>query len=217
LWETKPSPDETAVNVLSRVTREVRQGNPDSTLYDRHLLKQFSHSTRLFKRRLVSMDLPDRQNVAQLDREVAAKATELTDQTPSPRQVRVVGHLDMIRHSTRSFEMLLQEGNAVRGVLENGEQMDALKSLLGKTVLVVGKAVYRPSGSLLRVDAQAIADGARESNMFSKVPAPIQHRQPITRLRISEQAKRGVPGFFGKWPGDETDEELLAMLREVRG
>ncbi|NBW21742.1 MAG: DUF551 domain-containing protein [Caulobacteraceae bacterium] len=26
----------------------------------------------------------------------------------------------------------------------------------------------------------------------------------------------GVKAFFGKWPGDETDEELLTMLREVR-
>lgn len=217
LWETRPSPEATAVDVLSRVTREVRQGNPDSTLYDRYLLKQFSHSTRLFRRRVVSVDLPDERALSRLDREVAAKATQLTDQTPTPRQVRVIGHLDMIRHSTRSFEMLLQEGNPVRGVLENGEQMDALKGLLGKTVIVVGKAVYRPSGSLLRVDAQTIADGAMEPKIFSKVPPPIQHRQPLTRLRISEQAKRGVPGFFGKWPGDETDEELLAMLREVRG
>jgi hypothetical protein len=26
----------------------------------------------------------------------------------------------------------------------------------------------------------------------------------------------GVNSFFGIWPGDETDEELLAMCREVR-
>lgn len=28
---------------------------------------------------------------------------------------------------------------------------------------------------------------------------------------------QGVAAFFGIWPGDETDEELLAMLRELRG
>jgi len=217
LWETKPAPDDTAVNVFARVTREVRQGNPDSTLYDRHLLKQFSHSNRLFFHKLVSMDVPDGATTARLDREVAIKAAELTDRTPSPRQVRVVGHLDMIRHSTRSFEMLLEEGKIVRGVLDDGEQMDRLKALLGKAVLVVGKAIYRPSGTLLRLDAQAIDEGAGESKAFAKVPPPMEHRIPAARLRISEQVKGGVAAFFGKWPGDESDEELLAMLREVRG
>ena len=84
LWDTRPAADDTAVNVLARVTREVRQGNPDSILYDRHLLKHFSHSTRLFQHRLVSMDVPDKAAIAQLDREVAIRATELTDRTPSP-------------------------------------------------------------------------------------------------------------------------------------
>ena len=87
--------------------RETRTAADD----DRHLLKHFSHSTRLFQHWLVSMDVPDKAAIAQLDREVAIRATELTYCTPSPRQVRVVGHLDMIRHSTRSFEMLLQQGN----------------------------------------------------------------------------------------------------------
>jgi hypothetical protein len=113
--------------------------------------------------------------------------------------------------------MLLQEGSAVRGVLETAEQMETLKGLLGKSVLIVGKAVYRPSGSLLRIDAQAVGEGIGQPRIFEKVPPPMQHKQHVTRFRVSEHNKRGVPGFFGKWPGDETDEELLAMLREVRG
>ncbi len=217
LWETKPAPEDTAINVFARATREVSQKNADSMLYDRHLLKHFSHSSRLFQHKLVSMDIPERTGSAHLDREVAIRAKELTDRTPSPRQVRVVGHLDMIRHSTRSFEILLEEGKSVRGVLENGDHIDTLKKLLGQQVLIVGKAVYRPSGLLLRVDAQAVGESNGESKVFAKVPPPIEHRQPTVRLRISEQAKRGVPGFFGKWPGEETDEELLAMLRSVRG
>jgi hypothetical protein len=217
LWDTKPAPEDTAINVFARATREVSQRNADSLLYDRHLLKHFSHSSRLFQHKLVSMDIPEKNGHAHLDREVAIRAKELTDRTPSPRQVRVVGHLDMIRHSTRSFEILLEEGKSVRGVLENGDHIDTLKKLLGQQVLIVGKAVYRASGLLLRVDAQAVGESNGEPKVFAKVPPPIEHRQPTVRLRISEQAKRGVPRFFGKWPGEETDEELLAMLRDVRG
>lgn len=217
LWETRPAPDDTALNVFARVTREVRQGNPDSALYDLQLLKHLSHSNRLFQQKMISMDLPEKTGTTQLDREVAIRATELSQRTPSPRQVRVVGHLDMIRHSTRSFEMLLEEGKAVRGILEDGDYMGSLRDLLGQTVLVIGKAVYRPSGSLLRIDAQAVSAGNGVPKLFAKVPPPMEHRPTTIRYRVGEQAKRGVPGFFGKWPGEESDEELLAMLRDVRG
>lgn len=217
LWETKPAFGDTAVNVFARVTREVRQGNADSNLYDLQLLKHLSHSNRLFQHRLHSMTVPERSGTTQIDREVAIRAAELSQRTPSPRQVRVVGHLDMVRHSTRTFEMLSEESKPLRGLLEDGDQMGTLRDLLGKTILVIGKAVYRPSGSLLRVDAQGISSGDGEPKIFWKVPPPIEHRAAATRFRVGEQTKRGVPGFFGIWPGEETDADLLAMLKELRG
>lgn len=220
-WETKPAPQDTAVNVLARVMRDVRTGDPESPLYDLHLLKHLSHIHRLFRHNLVAMEMPQNSDPAhgftQVDEQVAVKASELSERTPAPRPVRVSGQLDMIRHSTRSFELLLDERRPVRGVLEDAGEMDTLKSLLGFRVVVVGKAVYRPSGSLLRIDAQAVATGGGESKLFEKVPGPVEKRPAPVRYKPGEQAKRGVPGFFGKWPGEETDEELLSMLKEVRG
>ncbi len=221
LWETKPAPQDTAVNVLARVMRDVRTGDPESPLYDLHLLKHLSHIHRLFRHSLIAMYIPQNSGpehgVMRVDEQVALKAAELSERTPSPRPVRVSGQLDMIRHSTRSFELLLEERKPVRGVLEDPAAMDTLKSLLGRKVVVVGKAVYRPSGALLRIDAQGVASGQGESKLFEKVPGPVEKRPAPVRYKPGEQAKRGVPGFFGKWPGEETDEELLAMLKELRG
>jgi len=221
LWETKPAPEDTAVNVLARVMRDVRTGDPESPLYDLQLLKRLSHIHSLFRHNLVAMELPQNSHPAHgfinVDEQVAVKAIELSERTPATRPVRVTGHLDMIRHSTRSFELLLEERRPVRGVLEDAAEMDTLKALLGFKVLVVGKAVYRPSGSLLRIDAQAVASGQGESKLFEKVPGPVEKRPAAVRYKPGEQVRRGVPGFFGKWPGEETDEELLSMLKELRG
>ena len=221
LWETKPEPQDTAVNVLARVMRDVRTGDPESPLYDLHLLKHLSRIQRLFRHSLIAMELPQNSGAAygftRVDEQVAVKASELSERTPATRPVRVSGYLDMIRHSTRSFELLLEERKPVRGVLEEASEMDTLKSLLGDNVVVVGKAVYRPSGSLLRIDAQAVTNGQGESNLFERVPGPVENRPAPVRYRPSEQGKRGVPGFFGKWPGEETDEQLLTMLKELRG
>jgi hypothetical protein len=82
---------------------------------------------------------------------VAANAQMLSDQTPLPRQVRVVGKLDMVRHRTRSFGLILDGGEEVRGVLVDGTP-ELLQGYFGKDITVLGKAIY-PSGTLLRIDA----------------------------------------------------------------
>ena len=221
LWDTKPAPEDTALNVFARAAKEVRTGNPDSSLYDLGLLKRFGHADRLFGQQVEFVEVPESRGansaLTRLDREIALRAHQLTEQTPASRQVRVSGRLDMIRHSTRSFEMLLEDSKVVRGVLDNADEIDRLKSLLGKSVTVVGRAVYRPSGRVLRVDARGVDEGASESRLFTRIPPPMSRHVPSTRIRPGDQHRGWLDSFFGSWPGDETDEQLLAMLREVRG
>lgn len=220
-WDTKPAPEETALNVFARATREIRIGNQDSSLYDLGLLKRFGHANQLFDRQLEFLELPENitanSSLARLDHDVTVRAQQLTVQTPASRQIRVSGRLDMIRHSTRTFEMLLEDVKPVRGVLENADELGRLSSLLGKPITVVGKAIYRPSGSVLRIDAQGVDAGAAESKLFSRIPPPLLRHVPTARIRPGDKYKNWMDAFFGSWPGEETDEELLAMLREVRG
>jgi hypothetical protein len=124
-----------------------------------------------------------------------------------------VGKLDMVRHSTRSFGLLLADGQEVRGVLHEGDA-DVLQRYFGKEITVFGKAVYRPSGGLLRVDAREIVDTVEGRFAFSFIPSPLTHR--TKQDRKIQAPKNGVAAFFGSWPGDETDEELLAALGELR-
>jgi len=127
--------------------------------------------------------------------------------------VRIVGKMDMVRHSTRSFGLVLTGGEEVRGVLQEGDP-DLLRAYFGKEITVFGKAVYRPSGSLLRVDAQEILDTTEGRAAFSVVPQAFIKAEKVER-RV-QGGKSGVVAFFGTWPGEETDEELLAALGELR-
>ena len=68
-----------------------------------------------------------------------------------------MGKLDMVRHSTRSFALLLADGQEIRGVLE-ARDPELLQKHFGKEITIFGKAIYRPSGSLLRLDAEEIVD-----------------------------------------------------------
>ena len=142
-------------------------------------------------------------------------AGRLADSTPSPQEIRVAGQLDMIRRSTRSFGLQLDDGTEVNGVLENADEMDQMREFFGKRVLVLGKAVYRPSGSLLRIDAHAIEHGQGQPGIFSRIPPPRSRNIPSAR-KVAGQEGDSLSAYFGSWPGDETDEQWNEMMLELK-
>ena len=138
------------------------------------------------------------------------------EHTPQARQVRVTGILDMIRHGTRSFALNLEDGIEVRGVVKTPEQIEELKQFLGTKLLVLGRAVYGASGKLLRIDAEGFESGEGQPRLFAKVPTAREVRPALVRIKRNVHQQQGVPAFFGKWPGEETDEDFERMLAELR-
>lgn len=216
-WDTRPDPGETAIDVLRHVVDEVASENNESSWYDRHLLARFARMRTVFGAAIQSIQLADSGRRSEVNEQVAVTAARLGTSTPPNRQVRVAGMLDMIRHSTRSFSLRLASGEEVPGVMESSEDTSILRKFFGKPVLVLGRAVYRPSGRLLRLDAATLEDGAEAPAVFGKVPPP-QAVRPSTppRRKPSDAGKRGVAAFFGIWPGEETDAEFDSLVHDLR-
>jgi len=220
LWATKPAAECTAVDVFAEVVREVDREDRDSVRYDRHLLRKLSSIRRIFSNHLHGVALPHGSNGAArvhlLTEDTTAIAGRLADSTPQPQEVRVAGQLDMIRRSTRSFGLLLDDCTEVYGVLENADEVDQMREFFGKRVLVLGRAIYRPSGSLLRIDAHAIEHGEGQPSIFSRVPPSISRRIAQTRKVGAGQGWDSLSAYFGGWPGDETDEQWSEMMLELK-
>lgn len=136
---------------------------------------------------------------------------------PSTRQVRVLGILDGVCAGSASFRLRLESGEEVCGVANSPELLQRMSESLGKLVLVHGKAIYSPTGRLLRLDAAALEDGAGQPSVWSTIPAPLNRKPKLIRENSADVGKRGVAAFFGSWPGDETAQELEDMIRELRG
>ena len=128
----------------------------------------------------------------------------------------VAGKLDQISHSDRAFRLVLQDGSQLQGVIpdENG-LLKALPALWGHEALVHGVAKFRPSGRILRLEASAIEPPRGDVRVWAVMPRPLFAPLDVAALRSPQGPRSGINAIFGKWPGDETDEEIRAALEKL--
>ncbi len=214
-WPTRPDPGDTGLDLLGDVVRDVAARNEDSDRFDRGLLGRLAGFGIVlgggFREIRLGSNRHDATLPAIITPEVVRTAREFREATPPPQRVRVVGTLDMVRPSTRSFAMHLDDGQQVRGFLVSGSIEDAAVHL-GRRVLVLGRTIYRTSGRPLRIDADEIAAAEGESSTWSRVPPPRRRKLDLAPYHRPQGPKSGMNAIIGRWPGDETDEEIQAAL-----
>ena len=110
-----------------------------------------------------------------IDAECVEALGRLRRAIPPDQHVRVAGKLDVLRLSDRMFTLILASGARVRGVVAgHGVDLSALGELWGQDVVVTGVAKFRPSGSVLRIEAERIERANdRDLSLWSAEPRPI--------------------------------------------
>lgn len=216
---TRPSPEDTGFDLLGDVLTDVSVGNADSEHFDPPLLRRLAKFRNVFRRGPYrEVDFMSRrysgQEAARFTPATVESACLLLGRTPAPHRIRLVGTLDGIEASTQRFSILLDTGEKAVGLFGDA-LFDAVQRLWRQRVLVLGTAVYRASGRLLRIDAESVACGASEKPIWSRIPQPAGRRLVISRLHRSQGPRSGLAAIMGRWPGDETDEQIHAALERL--
>jgi hypothetical protein len=219
LFDDGPCPEDTAFDVLADAIGDVMACRTDSDKYDLGLLRRFHRFGRtVFQKGVAELELPGRRSSqagpCRVSAAFAANAERLYLQTPEPTRVRIAGRLDMIQASTLAFALLLPGGQRIRGIWK-GRDFDTLKALVNTDVAASGLAIYRPSGSLLRVDADALTPQREGDLFFATVPAPSGGRLDIRSLVRQQQNRGGMAAVWGQLPAEESDEAFLAAVAEM--
>ncbi|HST61519.1 MAG TPA: hypothetical protein VLK84_22625 [Longimicrobium sp.] len=211
-------PADSALTLMHRSLGDALAGEADSDAYDPPLLRSFQEFKEVFRHGVAAVEIrngrADRPSLTITPQGIRV-VQRLQRQTPGPRRVRIAGKVDAIRHSDRAFTLILQSGEPVRGVLAEGEP-EVLAPFFGKVAVVSGMAQFRPSGSLLRVDADGVEPGGEpELALWSEPPRPLFAGMDAQALRRPQGARSGLRAIVGAWPGEETDEEIFALLEEI--
>lgn len=218
-FSTRPSENDTGFDLLGDVLCDVKSRNSDSAHFDSPLLARLMRFEKVFKKSpfhdvtFISRRHTKRKP-ASMSPSIIDSAKSLLGKTPASQRVRLVGQLDGMEASTQRFSVLLDSGEKVFGVFSD-EQLDSINELWRQRVLVLGTAVYRPSGKLLRVDADEVTLTEETGKFFSTIPQPRREHFDLRETIRSQQQKKGLAAIMGKWPGDESDDEIALALKEL--
>lgn len=218
LWDDGPRPEQTAFELLGAALDDVDSQRAESSRFDPNLLRRISGYRQMFRPKalsrivLIDTTLP-RQT--KLDASVVAAADALSNATPKPRRVRVSGRLDLMGASQGVLKLHVASGGLVTALWEGNESIDELTPLFNRDVVCEGIGVFRPSGSLLRIDAVSIALAEAQDHAFAHVPraVPVSDVKRTVRLRSGEAPVYSQ--FLGSIPAEENDQEFAAAVEAM--
>lgn len=218
LWDDGPRADQTAFELLAAALDDVGTRRTESNRFDPGLLRRIGSYGRLFDRgSLDSIVLPDVNlpNPSRLDAIVVQSARNLSDVTPHSRRVRVAGRLDVMGASQGVLKLHVRSGAIVTALWEGAEPIDHLASLFNREVVCEGLGVFRPSGSLLRIDTNAIAAASERDDFFQNVPVAVPRLDIARSMRVRSGETDAYTSFLGSVPSEESDEEFATAVEAL--
>ena len=212
----RPRPEQTAFDLLSASLHDIRLRSDNSERFDHALLHQFAGYRRLLRDGLKSIVLPDPTMLEPeaIDEPLSIAANDLYRATPPVRRVRICGRLDLVGESRQVLGLVLEDGSPVTAVWTLDGIID-LAGFLDRQVVIEGLAEFRPSGSLLRVDADAVRPAVAGDSAFSALPMPELQRNYQQVAAALRPGYKPYAAIFGLIPADESDEEFTAAVEAM--
>jgi hypothetical protein len=218
LWDDGPQPEETAFELFGGALRDVALVREDSVRYDPGLLKRIRSYQQLLRKGVGRIEMPDtlEPRRGHIDATVVATARDLISVTPAPRRVRVAGRLDLLGVSQALLRVEVRPGEVVTARWEGTEGIETFRDLLNRDVALEGTGVFRPSGLLLRIDADALARAGADADFFRTVPSGPRRADYRKSARLKVVERSPYARLLGSIPSEESDEAFEAALDALR-
>lgn len=202
--------DATAFDLFLDAADDAASGRRDSERLDAGVLEVLARTGSVIGKAGIRLSVsgPGRRPIA-LDQATVQVIRTLADEIPPARIARVRGILDALAVSTRTIALRLEDGRILRG-FAGAVELEELKRSLGADVVLEGQVTFRPSGVAQRIEVESILPATSGDVIWAQLPKA--ERMPA-RLHPAVPVI-GLDAFFGKWPGEETDEQLAAALRD---
>ncbi|MCS6824910.1 MAG: hypothetical protein NZ529_11510, partial [Cytophagaceae bacterium] len=190
----------------------------DKNMIDEPLIDELLKFKKFFQTDTEKVLLTNRSTIPEIEfsRKEIDKIETFFKTIPQPQKTVVAGVIDEMKF-TREQVILTTADNKKIVVLVTKELFQKLKDFFGNEIAITGMAHFKPGGQLSYVKMETFHEAdERLIKMFSKKPHKMNMQQQLAlQLRESKKANP-LPDIIGKWPGEESVDELLEMLKELR-
>ena len=90
-----------------------------------------------------------------------------------------------------------------------------MRDLWGNKVTVKGIAYFNPSGSVRFIEAHTIRRFEHGEEIFYSIPDLISPLDVGRKLEIPKTTQNPLKAIWGKWPGEESIEDILVVLKNM--
>jgi hypothetical protein len=136
--------------------------------------------------------------------------TELNDRS---RRVKLVGKLVSAKPGSRTITIQLDTDQSVD--VQLSESLLDASPLVGERVILDARASFGPAGELVRFEVDFAQRAPEANSFFSRLPEPPPAASLRERLQVPQGPDSGINAIFGRWPGDESEEEIIAALKAL--
>jgi len=216
-WYVVPKPDDTALTLLAQSIHDTTAEDLESNSYDGGVLDGLLQFKPFLKGSAEKVELRCVSRPGErfkIDEPELAKIQRLKVKTPEPRAVVISGLFDVIEHNKKRFDLVLSKGDSLPGTID-AEHLDVehMRQFWGKKVTIKGLVHFRPSRKPRLIEAQVIKPMEEGEEVFETLPEEPSQIEFLNSVRETSAARQGwLKEVWGKWPGDEPIEELLAAL-----
>ncbi len=217
LWDTPPKAYDTALTILSQALHDASSEILESERYDTGVLDTLLNLKQLLRDEGVSVKLISDKRPHEnfvLDRANFNTIQKVKQSTPEPHAILVSGLLNTIGHSKKRFQLRMKNGETLRGKIdENLIATEQMRKFWGQQVTIKGFIHFKASGKPRFLEAHAIEASQAGDELFESIAVPHSPTQIWTQIKAELANRDVVAEIWGKWPGDESIEQLLDMLK----
>jgi hypothetical protein len=216
-WYIAPEPEDTALTLLSKSVHDTTAEAFDSNAYDGGVLDsllQFKPFLKNFAEKVELKCVSRPTERFEIGERELTKIERLKAKIPEPRAFVISGRFDVIEHQKKRFQLVLGNGESLLGMIDT-EHLDVehMRQFWGKKVTTKGIVHFRPSGKPRLIEAQVIKPMEEGEEVFETPPEEPSQIEFLNSVRDAAAARQGwLKEVWGKWPGDEPIEDLLAAL-----
>jgi len=207
----------TPVSLIIQTFNAALDEEGDKNLLDEPIVNELIKFKQFFETDNEFIYLSNRGSIpeAQFSKNSIEKIESLYKETPKPENIIIHGTIDEMKYSRSQLVLLTKENERLVVMQKGKDSIEVIKSFFGKTITIKGKAFFKPGGQLSYVEMESFSEPKSGDEFFSKKPKQLPVHQQIALQLKAGKLNNPLDEIFGKWPGNETEEEFNEMLKSL--